>query len=148
MFADCFRSRSIPSPSWLPDGYSQIFRSYVFGPSGFWTMAPLRYTAKLDPFLSLDCAPTPSTLAQFKERKGSCFAAQHSGAIVQKPEGPNTYNLKFCLQPSGNHASATRVAAEEMKWNWGNEDSLRVSRHATGEGAIQEQEQSTQLRNR
>ena len=28
---------------WLPDGYSQIFRSYVFGPSGFWTMAPLRY---------------------------------------------------------------------------------------------------------
>ena len=32
--------------AWLPDGYSQIFRSYVFGPSGFWTMAPLRYTAK------------------------------------------------------------------------------------------------------
>ena len=28
--------------SWLPDGYCQIFRSYVFGPSGFWTMAPLR----------------------------------------------------------------------------------------------------------
>ena len=34
-------------------------------------MAPLRYTAKFDPFLSLDCAPTPSTLAQSKERKGS-----------------------------------------------------------------------------
>ena len=49
--------------------------SYVFGPSGFWTMAPLRYAAKLDPFLSLDCAPTPSTLAQSKERKGSNFAA-------------------------------------------------------------------------
>ena len=32
--------------AWLPDGYSQIFRSYVFGPSGFWTMAPLRYAAK------------------------------------------------------------------------------------------------------
>ena len=29
--------------AWLPDGYSQIFRSYVFGSSGFWTMAPLRY---------------------------------------------------------------------------------------------------------
>ena len=28
----------------------------MFGPSGFWTMAPLRYTAKFDPFLSLDCA--------------------------------------------------------------------------------------------
>ena len=30
--------------------------------------------AKINPFLSLDCAPTPSTLAQFKERKGSNFA--------------------------------------------------------------------------
>ena len=37
-------------------------------------MAPLRYTAKFDPFLSLDCAPTPSTLAQSKVRKGSNFA--------------------------------------------------------------------------
>ena len=50
---------------WLPDGYSQIFRSYVFGPSGFWTMAPV---------YGLYCAPTPSTLAQSKERKGSNFA--------------------------------------------------------------------------
>ena len=31
--------------------------------------------AKFDPFLSLVCAPTPSTLAQSKERKGSNFAA-------------------------------------------------------------------------
>ena len=46
----------------------------MFGPSGFWTTAPLRYAAKFDPFLSLDCAPTPSTLAQSKERKGSNFA--------------------------------------------------------------------------
>ena len=42
----------------------------MFGPSGFWTMAPLRYAAKFDPFLSLDCAPT---LNQSKERKGSNF---------------------------------------------------------------------------
>ena len=28
--------------AWLPDGYSQIFRPYAFGPSGFWTIAPLR----------------------------------------------------------------------------------------------------------
>ena len=42
--------------AWLPGGYSQIFRSYVFGHSGFWTMAPLCYAAKFDPFLSLDCA--------------------------------------------------------------------------------------------
>ena len=60
--------------AWLPDGYSQIFISYVFGPPGFWTMASLRCAAKFDPFLSLDCAPTPSTLAQSKERKGSNFA--------------------------------------------------------------------------
>ena len=37
-------------------------------------MAPLRCAAKFDPFLSLDCAPTPSTLAQSKERKGPNFA--------------------------------------------------------------------------
>ena len=47
---------------------------WLFGPSGFWTMASLRYAAKFDPFLSLDCAPTPSTLAQSKERKGSNLA--------------------------------------------------------------------------
>ena len=64
-------SLTVFSQAWLPDGYSQIFRSYVFGPSGFWTIAPLRYAAKFDPFLSL--APTPSTLAQSKERKGSHF---------------------------------------------------------------------------
>ena len=83
--------------SWLPDGYSRIFRSYVFGPPGFWTMVPLRCAAKFDSFLSLDCAPTPSTLAQSKERKESNFAAQRSGAIVQKPEGPNMNNLKILL---------------------------------------------------
>ena len=33
-----------------------FLESYVFGPSGFWTMAPLCYAAKFDPFLSLDCA--------------------------------------------------------------------------------------------
>ena len=42
--------------SGLPDGHSQIFRSCVFGPSGFWTMAPLRYAAKFDPFLSKFCS--------------------------------------------------------------------------------------------
>ena len=38
--------------AWLPDGYSQIFRSYVFGHSGFWTIALQRYIAKFHPFLS------------------------------------------------------------------------------------------------
>ena len=37
--------------------------TYVFSPSSFWTMAPLRYAA-----------PTPSTLVQSKEKKGSNFA--------------------------------------------------------------------------
>ena len=61
-------------------------------------MAALHYTAKLDPFLSLDCA-LPSTPAQSKERKGSNFATwQHwhlkrsrggelGGADVGRPVG-------------------------------------------------------------
>ena len=53
-------NRRVSRIPWLPDGYRQIFRSYVFGLSDFWT----RF---------LDCAPTPSTLAQSKERKGSNF---------------------------------------------------------------------------
>ena len=51
--------------------------------------------AKFDPFLSLDCARVEGVGAQSKEKKGSNFAAQRSGAIVQKPEGPNTYDLKI-----------------------------------------------------
>ena len=49
-------------------------------------MAPLRCAAKFDPFLSLDCAPTPSTLAQSKERKGSNFAIwqPHEQGILAK----------------------------------------------------------------
>ena len=49
---------------------AKIFRLYVFGPSGFWTMAPLHYAAKFDPFLSLDCARVEGVGAQSKERKG------------------------------------------------------------------------------
>ena len=53
--------------------------------------------AKFDPFLSLDCARVEGVGAQSKERKGSNFAALRSRAIVQKPEGPNAYNLKIWL---------------------------------------------------
>ena len=49
---------------------AEFLESYMLGHSGFWTMAPLPYAAKFDPLLSLDCAHTPSTLAQSKERKG------------------------------------------------------------------------------
>ena len=38
------------------------------------TMAPLRYAAKFDPFLSLYCARVEGMGAQSKERKGSNFA--------------------------------------------------------------------------
>ena len=59
--------------------------------------------AKFDPFLSLECAGVEGRVgAQSKERKGYNFAAQRSGAIVQKRKGPNTYNLKIWLSPSGN----------------------------------------------
>ena len=43
--------------------------------------------AKFDPFLSLDCARVEGVGTQSKERKGSNFAAQRSGARVRKPEG-------------------------------------------------------------
>ena len=62
--------------------------------------------AKFDPFLSLDCARAEGVGAQYKERKASNFAAQRSRAIVQKPEGPNRYDLKILLKLSGNHAYA------------------------------------------
>ena len=53
--------------------------------------------AKFDPFLSLVCARVEGMVAQSQERKGSNFAAQRSRAIVQKPVGPNTYDLKIGL---------------------------------------------------
>ena len=84
----CERHRDY-SGAWLPDGDSHILRSYVFGPLGFWTMAPLRYTAKFDPFLSLDCAPTLYTLAQSKEKKGSNFAIwQHCSGVLPRLQWP------------------------------------------------------------
>ena len=49
------------------------------------------------PYLSLDCARVEGVGAQSKEMKGSHFAVQRSGAIVQKSKGPNTYNLKIWL---------------------------------------------------
>ena len=75
--------------------------------------------AKFDPFLSLDCARVEGVGAQSKERKGSNFAAEQSGAIVQKPEGPNRYDLAtmsvlltssplFCL-PSLNHQECSEL---------------------------------------
>ena len=44
---------------------TSFLRSYVFGPSGFRTMAPLRCAAKFDPLLSLDCARVEGVGAEF-----------------------------------------------------------------------------------
>ena len=76
--------------SWLPDGYSWIFRSYVFGSSGFWTMPPLHYAAKFDPFLSSDCALTPSTPAQIQGREAIkfCHLATLCSGVLCKCQVP------------------------------------------------------------
>ena len=50
--------------------------------------------AKFDPFLTLDCARVEGAGVQSKERKASNIAEQRSGAIVQKPGRPNTYDSK------------------------------------------------------
>ena len=57
-------------------------------------MAPLRYSAEFDPFLSLDCGPMPSTLAQSKESKGSNFA-------IWQPwtQGLRHFGIRDCVAP-------------------------------------------------
>ena len=52
--------------------------------------------AKFDPFLSLDCARVEGVGAQSKERKGSNFAAQRSGAIVHPGAIQGKEGIKFC----------------------------------------------------
>ena len=64
---------------------------------------------------------------------GSNFAAHRSGAIVQKPEGPNTYNLKIWLYPSGNHALARTAKAAAIWSGVRSEDTSRVSPSDVGE---------------
>ena len=48
-------------------------------------MTPLPCAAKFDPFLSLDCAPTPSTMEQSKERKGENFAIWQPCPVLSAP---------------------------------------------------------------
>ena len=87
--------------------------------------------AKFDPFLSLDRARVEGVGAQSKERKGSNFAAQQSGAIVQKPKGPNIYNSKNlataiwqpCHLPTASLVSASLICRKnpfiaEPKFCW------------------------------
>ena len=80
-----------------------FLESYMFGPSGFWTMAPLRYAAIFDPFLSLDCPVLmPSTLAQSKERKGSNFAIWQLWA-EEEEEANGARTNSSPLHESGNN---------------------------------------------
>ena len=58
--------------AWLPDGYSQIFRSYVFGPSGLWLRyATLQNLIPSFPFI----APHAHHPGAIQGRKASNFAA-------------------------------------------------------------------------
>ena len=57
--------------AWWPDGYSQIFQIVCVRPFGLLDYGSATLRCKI-------CAPTPSTLAQSKERKGSNFAASRS----------------------------------------------------------------------
>ena len=50
-------------------------------------------------------------MAQSKERKGSNFESQNSGAIVQKPERPNTYDSKI----AGNSHLATMHLRQRLR---------------------------------
>ena len=49
-------------------------------------MAPLRYAAKFDPFLFLDCAPTRSTLAQSEGIKFCHLATLCEGDLCNANE--------------------------------------------------------------
>ena len=95
---------------------ARFLESYVFGPSGFWTMAPLCYAAKFDPLLSLNCpTPQPSNPAQSKGRKGSNFEYWHLATL-------GLPGSLFFL-PFG--AAAPSIVVESVYW--GNSDKWSVA---------------------
>ena len=85
------RARNVTS--WRPSGTSPS-RCFAHGGSASTNLNPGFPDGKIDPFLSLDCARAEGMGAQSKDRRGSHFAVQGSGAIVQKPDGPSTYDSK------------------------------------------------------
>ena len=80
---DPTRNMSKKAQAWLPDGNSQTLRSYLFGPSVFWTMALLRYAAKFDPFFPWIAPPRPPPWRN--PRKGRDHNLQRSIAKAAKP---------------------------------------------------------------
>ena len=72
--------------------------------SGLWLRsATLQNLIPSSPWIAL---PRPPPWRN--PRKGRDQILQRRGALVQKPEGPITYDLKILLSPSGNYASARR----------------------------------------
>ena len=56
-------------------------------PSGYWTMAPLRYAAKFDPFLSLDCDPhTPGRTVDFDSQVEGLEVLGYSRTVSKNPD--------------------------------------------------------------
>ena len=76
--------------------------------SGLW-LQYATYAAKFDPFLSLDCAPAPSTLAQSRERKGSNYAIWQHCPRARGHE-PTAVSL-LLLSLSGRHHPEVDVSA-------------------------------------
>ena len=114
-------------------------------------MAPLRYAAKFDPFLSLDCAPTPSTLAQSKERKGSNFAIwQHWCQEVYTPLSSNTLmptvtvgEAVRLLMPVSNDFQATLLLKKaKLLWKFLPDEQ---SDHVTNDGKDVDQEEASKF---
>ena len=118
-------ARSLPDPEqpWLPDGYIHIFRTYAFSTLGFWTMALLRYAAKFDPFLSLDCA---SNLAQSKERKGSNFTIWQPCRRACTPHTLHSYAMRHSF-PEGTKGDAGQdILQDGALGDWAGHDPLQV----------------------
>ena len=121
---------------------NQIFRSYVFGPSGLKDYGYPTLHCKMRPHtlhpgatqLKEDitfCAPTPSTLAQSKERKGSNFAiwqpcsgsyslsllAATSSRVWPPPSSstsPSTSSRRSTTTPSGRPPPSSTTAPRSM----------------------------------
>ena len=69
--------------------------------------------AKCDPFLSLDCARVEGVGRNPREGRDQILQRSVVEPFSLKPEGPNIYNLKVWLMPSGNHAGDVAEAEED-----------------------------------
>ena len=100
--------------------------------------------AKFDPFLSLDCTCTPSTLAQSKERKGSNLAIWQplSVCLPPPPSPPSLPPLHVSLYTHTLYHSAGPLAQSGSQ-TWATEEGFRLdllttddSCRVNGNGAV------------